>query len=405
MDLAFLRSLYGETAGAGEPGYVSVYLDTTPADGSARAELALRWRDARRRLVADGADEPTLDVIGHAVTAREHGIGGHAAFARAGSLLLSRPLPEPPRREISRYAPLPHVMPLLAQQPRNVPHVRIAASHVGGQVLAFSGEGMASTEGTADPDSGGGSVPVASGAESVSATPAELSEVRGEAWPVHKVRTGGEWAQAHLQRSVEETWAHNAREIAEVAVREAARVRAEFVVVGGDVRERSMVADLLPPSLRETAVLVDREVAADSAEFARAAQAEAARLGLEASRDRLGEFRERMSRTGAGTGRAAEGLDATLTALRDGLAAGVLIDDDPSSAALAWIGPGLADAATRPEQLAELGIGTPVRDRADAALARAAAGTGTALFFLPPGSGLRDGVGALLRGPVPGATA
>jgi hypothetical protein len=371
MDLAFLRSLYGDAAGAGEAGYVSVYLDTTPADGSARAELALRWRDARGALAADGADEATLDVIGDAVTAREHGTGGHAAFARAGRLLLSRPLPEPPRQEISRYAPLPHVMPLLAQQPPDVPHVRIAASHAGGQVLAFT----------------------------VSAAPAEVSDVRGEDWPVHKVRTGGEWAQAHLQRSVEETWAHNAREIAEVAVREAARVRAEFVVVGGDVRERSMVTDLLPPSLREKAVLVDREVGADSAAFARAAEAQAARLGLEASRDRLDEFRERIS--SAGTGRAAEGLDATLTALRDGLAAELLIADDRSSAALAWIGPGLTDAATRPEQLAQRGIGTPVRDRADAAMARAAAGTGAALFFLPPGSGLRDGAGALLRGPLP----
>jgi hypothetical protein len=99
--------------------------------------------------------------------------------------------------------------------------------------------------------------------------------------------------------------------------------------------------------------------------------------------------------------RAAEGLGDTLTALRDGLASDVLLDD-PVWPATAWVGPGLADAAAERGQLTELGITEPARDRADAALVRAMAGTGAELHFIQAdtdGGRLHGGVAALLRAP------
>ena len=103
-------------------------------------------------------------------------------------------------------------------------------------------------------------------------------------------------------------------------------------------------------------------------------------------------------------GRAAEGVADTLAALRDGQASDVLIADDPSSTARAWIGPEPADVAASQEELAERGIEQAVPDRADAALARAAASTGAELHFMPEGEQPpRSGVGALLRYPVPQA--
>jgi hypothetical protein len=117
------------------------------------------------------------------------------------------------------------------------------------------------------------------------------------------------------------------------------------------------------------------------------------------TRDRLEQFRSQL-----GTGQAAEGLAETLAALRDGQAADVLIADDPSSTARAWIGPDPSDVAASPEELAERGIEQAVADRADAALARAAAATGAELHFVPDGEQPpRSGVGALLRYPVPHA--
>lgn len=97
--------------------------------------------------------------------------------------------------------------------------------------------------------------------------------------------------------------------------------------------------------------------------------------------------------------RAVAGLDATLTALRDGLVSDVLMTADPAWAATAWIGPAMADAATEREQLAERGVTDPVTDLAAEALARAAAGTGAGLHFLPADAAETGRVAALLRAP------
>jgi hypothetical protein len=369
MDLGFLRSLYEEAPDGAR--WASVYLDTTPTVEIAGAELELRWRAARQRLAADGADEATLDAVGEALSGATHDIRGQAVFAADGAVRLSVHLPSPPQQEISRYSPLPHVMPLLAQLPARAPHVRVAAARGGAEVVGVPIDG----------------------------TP--VRQVTGShSWPVHKVSASG-MSEYHLQRSVEETWFANAKEAAAAAVAAADRVGAEFVVVGGDARERGMLIEVLPARLRDNAVIVDRETAAAAAAFDEAAAAEAARRVEAASRARLDEFRARMDVRDLTVRRAAEGLSGTLAALRDGLAQDVLLADDPSSTATAWAGPGPDDVAATAEELGAGETGGPVRDRADAVLSRAATRTDAGLFFVPPDAApLRDGMGALLRAPM-----
>jgi hypothetical protein len=270
-------------------------------------------------------------------------------------------------------------MPLLASWAAALPHVRVSASRTGGRVLACP-------------------------------APKEKPEARqeargrdttfeGEKWPVHKVSRGG-WSERNLQRSAEETWADNARRIAELTAGIAHDTRAAFVLVGGDVRERTAVIDALPAALRDTAIVVDREVNPDSASFAAAAEAESARRQAEQGGVVLGDFLAELGRDDPAQRRAVEGLDATLTALRDGLAASVLLAYDPASAKQAWVGPELADAAASGEQLRGPGLANPLRDRVDAAVARSVCGTGAELLFLPPGTDApADGIGALLRAP------
>jgi hypothetical protein len=371
MDLGFLRSLYENPECQDGAGYISAYLDTSPAADLAPTKVALRWRSAREELAAAGADSLTLNAVQQHLTGRTQAAPGLAVFGCAGSVRLSSTLPLPPRREISRYARLPHVMPLLAQRPRNVAHVRVCAHGEGGRVIAFSASGTS-----------------------------EQARVDGESWPVHKVSKGG-WSQLRLQRSVEETWGDNAKRLADASVIAAERVSAEFIVVGGDAKDRTTVLDLLPATLRETAVLVDREAAPDAPAFTAAAQAEAARRGVAESRTKIDEFRSRMTRDVTAR-RATEGLHATLTALRDGLASDVLVVGDPSADAMAWTGPGMTDVASDKEQLLQRGVTDVVPDRADAALARAIAGTDAGLFFIPEDADPpRDGVGTLLRAPLP----
>ena len=144
MKLTPLRPLY-DTCGD----YVSVYLDTGRAHEDARHAIELRWRAARERLAAEGADPATLDAVRDAVTDPGNTAPGTAVFARNGAIRLLAGLRDAPVREISRLGALPHVLPMLAQLPVLVPHLRITATRAGGEVVAVTGTGEARDEKTA----------------------------------------------------------------------------------------------------------------------------------------------------------------------------------------------------------------------------------------------------------------
>jgi hypothetical protein len=372
MRLDFLRPLY---EGSGD--YASLYLDASRTTEDAAELVALRWRAARDRLAGGGADPATLDALEDVVTGQAHSVPGLAAFARDGEVVLTAALPHPPRQEVSSYARLPHVMPMLAQAPPRVPQLQVRADRSGGEIVAVR-----------PPHDGGEDLPDGDARE----------EITGRGWPVHKTRIGG-WSQARYQRSAEEAWAENAKELAEAVTAAAAQYHAELIVVAGDTRARSLLLAQLGTPLRESVVVVDREVDAASGLIEEAADKAARARADRETKGRLERFRSQL-----GTGQAAEGLAETLAALRDGQASDVFIADDPSSTARAWVGPEPIDVAASPEELAERGVERAVADRADAALARAAAATGAELRFIPDGEQPpRSGVGALLRYPVPQA--
>ena len=111
-------------------------------------------------------------------------------------------------------------------------------------------------------------------------------------------------------------------------------------------------------------------------------------------RDAAHEFHRALS---GDSGRRHE-MAETMAVLRDGLASDVLVADDPTSTATAWIGPQPEDLAASDAELRERGIDQPTEDRADAALVRAVACTGAELWFVPEGEPPpRAGIGALLR--------
>jgi Bacterial archaeo-eukaryotic release factor family 2 len=362
MRLDSLRRVY-----EGTEYYASVYLDVSHAGEDAAEAVALRWPAAARRLSEAGAGQNTVGALGRLVTDPALAAPGLAAFARAdGAVAFAASLPNPPRREINRYAPLPHLMPLLAQRPPPMPHVQVRADRAGGEVVAVRIPGDVTRE-----------------------------EVAGGFWPVHKTSVGG-WSQARYQRSAEEAWTENAKQLAEVVTTTAAQIRAELIVVGGDARARSLLLEHLGTPLRDLAVIVDREVDAESNVMAEAAEEASRARADERARQRLADFRAELGR-----GQATEGLAETLAALRDGQASDVFIADDPSSTDRAWIGPGPAQVAASETELRELGVDQIAEDRADAAIVRAVVATDAELHFIPEGEQpLRHGIGALLRYPL-----
>jgi len=373
VDLGFLRRLYDEIGD-----YVSVYLDTDRVhEGNNSEATEIRWHDARRELAAAGAQATSLDAVAEIVGDPDEVAPGRAIFARNGVAMFTGALDAPPRREIARLAPLPHLMPLLAQHRPPIPHVRVSATRTGGEVVAVGGSGEAWSDWMA-----------------------------GRQWPVHKVKVGG-WSQDRLQRRAEDTWEENAKELAAEVIAAAGQVGASHVIISGDVRVRTMLLEHLSVPLRESAALLDKEVSADSS-----AMAEAADQALSdwADRDRRARFEDWG--TYLAHDQAVQGLAQTLTALRNGQVSDVFVADNPHSTATAWIGPGGADVAATSEELQVRGVSEPVGDRADAAIVRAIATTDAELHFLPDdlvisgdpaayGGVARplDGIGARLRFP------
>jgi Bacterial archaeo-eukaryotic release factor family 2 len=376
VNLGFLRRLYDEIGN-----YVSVYVDTDRVHDNALEAIDLRWRAARQHLAAAGADPASLDAVAQVVGDRDEAAPGRAVFARAGAVAFTGALDAPPLRQIARLAPLPHLMPLLAQHRPPIPHVRVCATRTGGEIVAIGGTG----DGWRD-------------------------WVAGRQWPVHKTSVGG-WSQDRYQRSVEETWDENAKALAAEVVAVAGRVGARHVIVSGDVRARTLLLNHLTTPLRESAAVVDREVSADSHAMTDAADRAVSDWAESRSRERFDDWRTQLAH-----GQAVQGLARTMAALRDGQVADVFLADDPSSTAAAWIGPAGTDLAASEEELLARDVSKPLGDRADAAIVRAIVSTDAELHFLPADlvqtgdpaacGGIaypRDGVCATLRFSLPTA--
>ncbi|MEU7693765.1 Vms1/Ankzf1 family peptidyl-tRNA hydrolase [Microbispora hainanensis] len=356
MRLDFIRGLY-ERSGP----YASVYVDTDRSSEGTANVVQRRWAQLRERLAEEGAPASALDPIGELMSDPAWAAPGRAVFAVEGEVVFTEALRHRPRRQTARWSPLPHVVPLLAQRGEHVPHIEVLADRAGGDVAVVAdGRRRELTVEVADPTR-----------------------------PLQKTGQGG-WSQANFDREVEEGWRRNAVALAEVVEKEAHRIGAEVVVLAGDPKARGLVTDHLGKDVVRRLTVAEhgsRAPGADLDHFRREVE-EACRAWIE-------RRCEELLNTYA-SGNAVAGLAETARALRDRRVAVLLMHDDPSSTAMMWIGPEPTHLSTDPAELAAWGVEEPMRERADAALARAVAATDAELWFVPRLES-PDGIGALLR--------
>jgi hypothetical protein len=294
--------------------------------------------------------------------------------ARGGEVLLDRTLPEPPAASSATWAPLPDLLPMLLDQPEPVTAVAVRIDDTGGEILVAS------------PDS----EPV-------------VEDVEGSEYLVHKVRGGG-WNHLNMQERVEESWRRNTAEVAERVDRYVTTTRARVLVVAGDAPARSRLMDALGERAASIAVEVDHSTDAGPDELATAV-AEAVRDVV--TRDRRAALERYDKAAGRPDGLAVQGLDAVLSALRAEAVDTLLVDGAVARESDVWIADAPSQVAADESQLRALGADPRTRVPVDAALLRAAAGSGAQ--FVPIGGGrtglagrpLDDGVAALLRYPLP----
>lgn len=284
MNLEFLRPVY-ENAGP----CVSLCLDTSRGSESGAEAVGLRWRHARRELSGAGADEQTLDAIEELIVDPAYTAPGRAFFASRGKIVLTEALPNPPPGHAMWGRPDP--LPFLLHRPETLPHLRILVDRKGADITAI-GEGR-------------------------------LEEsVHGREWPIRKVRQGG-WSEQHYQRSAEETWKENAKQVAATVQDMAAEVGAELIVIDGDVRARELLVGYLDDKTEEKAVFGSHGTRAAGGD---------PRLWEEEVQKLIDErlAQQRASRVDAFLrGAAVTGMDPTLDALRKGQVDVLLANAEP----------------------------------------------------------------------------
>jgi hypothetical protein len=371
VDLRFLHEL------TRQPGpFATVYLDSSHDTDDAARAIALRWAEARDRLAAQGADAATLDAIAAAVADSPPAVGraGRVLVARGGRVVLDRSLPEPPPRTEAHWGLLPDLLPILVDQPEPVTAVVVRVDETGGEILL------------AGPD----------------AQPVVAEQVEGGEHPVHKVRGGG-WSHLAMQERVEESWRRNTAQVAERVDRHVAETGARVLLVAGDGRARSRLIDALGE--RSAAIAVQLERGSSGGDDLAAAVAEA--MDDVATDTRIAVLDRYEKAAGRPDGLAVQGIGPVLAALRAEAVDTLLLDAGVARDATVWISEAPAQVAEVAEDLRATGADPTGQVPVDAALLRAAAGTGA--DFVPVGGGrtglvgrpLDDGVGALLRYPLP----
>lgn len=368
MDLAFLQPLYEH------PGpWASVYVDTSQHSESMAHERSLMALDAFRQLAAQDADEPTCRAVYTALEELQHASEpyGRALFATHGQVVLDPPLSRPPQRATAAWwAPLPHTAPLL-ELAEQEPVCLVA--YIDRRGAEFELRGALGSQ--------------------------EAGAVTGRQHPVHKT-SSRDWSERHFQLKVENTWEHNAAEVADALAVCQEETRADLIILVGDDRERRTVHERLPKRLHDRTAetthgpgsrLLDEEVERIRAEHVRRrAEADLERFLAARAPDEEG-------RTGA-----VEGVPALVEAAREHRIDELLIRlEAPDAHREVWIGEEPDQLAVRRTDLTNLGLDThPIPARADDALLRCAVATGApaiSVTSLPPEEAPVGGLGALLR--------
>ncbi|TQJ91030.1 Vms1/Ankzf1 family peptidyl-tRNA hydrolase [Streptomyces sp. SLBN-31] len=366
MDLAFLHPLYEH------PGpWASVYVDTSRHTEDTPHERHLTAVALARDLDRQGADQETCRAVRTALDELQHSSEPHgrALFARAGEVVLDPPLARPPMRDSAHWAPLPHTAPL----------------------LELAGEDPVCLVAYVDRKGADLELRSAMGRE-------DAGSVTGRQWPVHRTSTV-DWSERHFQLKVENTWEHNAAEIARALAACQEETRADLLILVGDDRERRSVHERLPQQLQALAVeaphgtgsrLLDEDVENTRDEHVR----------RRAERE-LERFLSAREPDGEGHAGAVEGVPALVEAAREHRIDELLIrPDGPDAHREVWIGEDPDQLAVRRTDLKILGEQHSWAARADDALIRSAVATGAPALSVSAATDREvpvGGLGALLR--------
>ena len=363
MHAATLAKLY-----AVDGPFVTIYLATPSDTEDAAAQLEVRWKNVTRELADAGVDSATIEALTAARGTHDRG-GARVLVAAHGTVQLAISLPQPPPREEIVTAALPRLVPVLDAMTLQVPHVVVLADRTGADVLAY----------TSGPD------------------PVETESVTTERFPSRKVHAGG-WASLRFDHDVEETWEQSARDVATLVERVTRDIDARVIIASGDERALQLLGQHLPTHLVDRFVTVGGGGRARDGSEGVVADEVLRVLGDTVAADTV-ELLENFSEQRGRQDRAADGVAATVEALRKGQVDTLILTDARDASAAAFFGPDPTHLALSARELLDLGVEQPWQAPLEEIVVRAALGTGANVRFVGGGTeqAPTDGVGALLR--------
>jgi len=347
--------------------FLSVYLSSNAADDHATEHIQQRWQTLRRRLETEGASPETLSAVDNAVVDAPSAGEALGVVAAGPDDLWIEHDDSPLKSDTALWGPVPVLTPLVRWRQQRPAHVVVRVDRVGADIIGISRD-----------------------------EPPRSTEAGGAQWRSSVPRAGG-WAHWRMQRRVEETWARNARAVADEVETMVHETHAELVVVAAEPKAYGVLRPLLRAEVARMVRTIDggRSSEGDHDHV----EDEVARLVRSVAAERTVAVLDEFHHQRDAHDRAADGPEPTVTALRGSQVDALLVREHSERAdRRAWFDTdNPAICALEADALHDLGaVSVSEGPLVDVAV-RAALLTGAAVQVVPTHGGPIDGVGALLR--------
>jgi hypothetical protein len=351
MDVSFLEQVFAA------PGpYATVCADVTHTTENADTELDLRVRALADRLSEQGAPEAVIEAARGRLL--EGNAGGEAGTLRGravvvasnGSVVLDEALAAAPGQEVAEWSAHPELLPLLRQLPTRLPHAVVIADRVGADIYVTGRDGEPFEE-----------------------------QVEGETFRIRKVKVGG-WAHDHWQNSVEEQWEENAERVADHIASYVRRLGLQFVLIAGDVRARTLLAERANGVWKDLVVQMDEGGRAAGADREPIDRREAELVAEHEARS-VAQAVEQVQ-AAAAHGLSVTGLEPVVEALRKSQVETLVLADRSDDESL-FVGGSPLEVGVHKEDMEALGAQEVEMVPADRALVAAAVASNAAVTVVP----------------------
>lgn len=347
--------------------FASVCLVTEGGIDNAAMRAEMRWKTLRGELDDAGAPEPVLAKIDEQVaTAHLSGEGLGVVVATEAEPRVEH-MAKAPVDDRASWGAVPSLVPILASR-QSSPTCLVVLADRSGADLSVSCHDRP-----------------------------EVHRQAGDAdHPMAKSAPGG-WSQPRYQRRAENTWEHNADDVAAEVVTLVERFDPRVVVLAGDVRAVQLLQQALPSPVAERIAVIEGGRAEDgSRERITVAVEDVVRDAVDADTAQLlGKFDEELGQSD----RAADGPEDTLAALARSQVEVLLVEDRRHDSRLSFVGEDATQVGLAAADVEAMGATDPRQAPLVDVAVWAALKTGAGMRIVPAESGMSGGLGAILRWP------